>query len=177
MAILILQSSFYTYTYADENNSDTGGKPKLIFADAGWDSIRIHNEIASVIIENGYGYETDFITGSSPIVIKGLRQGDIDISMESWTDNIMDVYKPGIEKGEILELSTNYDDNAQGLYIPTYVIEGDSERGIEPLAPDLKSIRIFQSIRKYLRTQIIPVKEGYMVLLLIGFLTRYFVLK
>lgn len=141
MAILILQSSFYTYTYADENNSDTGGKPKLIFADAGWDSIRIHNEIASVIIENGYGYETDFITGSSPIVIKGLRQGDIDISMESWTDNIMDVYKPGIEKGEILELSTNYDDNAQGLYIPTYVIEGDSERGIEPLAPDLKSIK------------------------------------
>src|SRR5690606_17185396 len=26
------------------------------------------------------------------------------------------------------------------LYVPTYLIEGDAERGIEPLAPDLKSV-------------------------------------
>jgi glycine betaine/proline transport system substrate-binding protein len=61
--------------------------------------------------------------------------------MEAWTDNILDVYKPGIENGEIVELSINYDDNAQGLYVPTYIIKGDKERGIEPLAPDLKSIK------------------------------------
>lgn len=139
--MLILQSNFYSYSYASDANLDENQKPKLIFADAGWDSIRIHNEIAAVIIENGYGYKTDFITGSSPIVIKGLRQGDIDICMESWTDNIMDVYEPGIKSGEIIELSINYDDNAQGLYVPTYVIKGDKERGIEPLAPELKSIK------------------------------------
>ncbi len=136
LAILLLQSTFGMPVAAK-----TGEKPKLIFADAGWDSIRIHNEIAAVIIENGYGYKTDVLTGSSPIVIKGLRQGDIDICMEAWTDNIIDVYQPGIAKGEILELSVNYDDNAQGLYVPTYVIKGDKERGIEPSAPGLKSIK------------------------------------
>ncbi|WP_236910495.1 glycine betaine ABC transporter substrate-binding protein [Clostridium sp. Cult1] len=135
---LILQFSFNSYVYA--SNLD-GEKPKLILADAGWDSIRIHNGIAKTIIENGYGYETDIINGSSPIVIRGLRQGDIDISMESWTDNIKDVYYPGIQNGEIIELSTNFDDNAQGLYVPTYLIKGDSERGIEPLTPNLKSIK------------------------------------
>lgn len=139
--MLILQSNFNIYSYADKSSLAASEKPKLVFGDAGWDSIRIHNKIAAIIIENGYGYKTDEITGSSPIVIKGLRQGDIDISMESWTDNIADVYEPGIEKGEIVELSTNYDDNAQGLYVPTYVIKGDSERGIEPMAPDLKSIK------------------------------------
>src|SRR5699024_11288648 len=36
--------------------------------------------------------------------------------------------------------SVNFDDNFQGLYVPTYVIEGDPERGIEPMAPDLKYI-------------------------------------
>ena len=133
LILCIFQSSFFSFVYAE--------KPELLLADTGWDSIRIHNGIAAFIIENGYGYETDFVTGSSPIAIRGLRQGDIDISMESWTDNIKDVYYPGIENGEIVELSVNFDDNAQGLYVPTYVIEGDSERGIEPLAPDLKSIK------------------------------------
>lgn len=124
-------------------NKTAGGnnKDKLVFADAGWDSIRIHNAISGFIIENGFGYETDVMTGSSPITIRGLRQGDIDIYMEVWTDNFPEIYYPGIEKGEILELSTNFDDNAQGLYVPTYVIKGDKELGIEPMAPDLKSIK------------------------------------
>ncbi|WP_243641284.1 glycine betaine ABC transporter substrate-binding protein [Xylanivirga thermophila] len=138
----IILFSVNAYAYDNKNNSNEGQKKeKLIFADAGWDSIKIHNAIAATIIENGYGYKTDIMTGSSPIVIRGIRQGDIDICMESWTDNIKDVYEPGIENGEIIELSVNFDDNAQGLYVPTYVIEGDKERGIEPLAPDLKSIK------------------------------------
>lgn len=121
--------------------ANNNSKKKLVFADAGWDSIRIHNAIAGFIIENGYGYETDVMTGSSPITIRGLRQGDIDIYMEVWTDNFPEVYQPGIESGEIEELSINFADNAQGLYVPTYVIKGDEERGIKPLAPDLKSVK------------------------------------
>lgn len=121
--------------------SGSSSSKKLVFADAGWDSIRIHNSIASFIIENGYGYETDVMTGSSPITIRGLRQGDIDIYMEVWTDNFPEVYQPGIDSGDIVELSVNFDDNAQGLYVPTYIIKGDEERGIKPLAPDLKSVK------------------------------------
>lgn len=121
-------------------------KDKLVFADAGWDSIRVHNSIASFIIENGYGYQTDVITGSSSITLQGLIQGDIDIYMEAWTDNYKELYDSGIESGDIVELSVNFDDNAQGLYVPTYVIEGDEKKGIAPLAPDLKSV---QDLPKY----------------------------
>ena len=50
------------------NSSGTAVPTRAIgtikFAYGGWDSIRIHNEIARIIIENGYGYKTELIPGS-----------------------------------------------------------------------------------------------------------------
>jgi glycine betaine/proline transport system permease protein/glycine betaine/proline transport system substrate-binding protein len=71
--------------------------------------------------------------------------GDIDVHMEMWTDNLA-TYKDDIAQGRMQELSTNFDDNAQGLYVPRYVIEGDSARGIEPVAPDLRTV---EDLKKY----------------------------
>ncbi|GAF12587.1 ABC transporter substrate-binding protein [Bacillus sp. JCM 19045] len=112
----------------------------ITFADAGWESIRVHNAIAQFIIENGYEYETETTMGSTAITVQGLRDGDINAYMEIWTDNIRELYDESIESEEIIEVSTNFDDNVQGLYVPTYVIEGDEERGIEPMAPDLRTV-------------------------------------
>ncbi|MFK4997419.1 glycine betaine ABC transporter substrate-binding protein [Bacillus sp. N9] len=116
------------------------------FADAGWDSIRFHNSVAQQIIEEGYGYDTEVINGTTAATLQALQQGDINVYMEVWTDNAKDVYERAIDKGDIVKLATNFDDNAQGLYVPTYVIKGDAERGIEPVAPDLKTV---QDLGKY----------------------------
>jgi len=110
----------------------------ITFADAGWDSIRFHNAVARYIVEEGYGYSTDEVSGSTPVTLLGLEEGDIDVEMEIWTGNWGDAYYGPLEEGAFIELSVNYDDNAQGLYVPTYIIKGDQERGIEPLAPDLE---------------------------------------
>src|SRR5699024_1860828 len=112
----------------------------IVFADAGWDSIRVDNSIAQTIIEEGYGYDTDVTVGSTAATFEGLRQCDITVYMEAWTDNIKEVYEEALEAGDIEEVSVNFDDNDQGLYVPTYVIEGDEERDIEPMAPDLKTV-------------------------------------
>lgn len=112
----------------------------IVFADAGWDSIVVHNYIARTIIEEGFGYDTDETTGSTAATVQGLREGDINAYMEVWTDNIREVYDEAIESGDIEKVSVNFDDNDQGLYVPTYVIEGDPERGIEPMAPDLRTV-------------------------------------
>lgn len=112
---------------------------KLVFADAGWDSIKFHNEVARLIIENGYGYKTDVIPGTTAVTLEGLKRGDIDIYMEIWTDNIK-IYSEAISNGSFLEVSLNYGDNRQGFYVPTYLIKGDPQRGIKPLAPDLQTI-------------------------------------
>ncbi|WP_332651340.1 ABC transporter substrate-binding protein [Lysinibacillus sp. 54212] len=129
------------------SNEKSGDSIEVIkFADAGWDSIRVHNSIAQVIIEEGYGYKTEVVNGTTAATMQALEQGDINVYMEVWTDNVKDVYEKAVEKGKIEKLSTNFADNSQGLYVPTYVIKGDAERGIEAVAPDLKTV---QDLEKY----------------------------
>lgn len=118
----------------------------IVFADAGWDSIRVHNSIAQIIVEEGFGYDTEVTAGSTAATFQGLIEADINVYMEAWTDNIKEVYEEAIDNGDIEQLSVNFNDNDQGLYVPRYVIEGDAERGIEPLAPDLKTV---EDLKKY----------------------------
>lgn len=137
----VILISVLTIMLAACGGSDADGTiDEIVFADAGWDSIRVHNHIAQTIIEEGYGYDTDVTAGSTAATIQGLREGDINAYTEVWTDNIKEVYEEAIESGDVVEVSTNFNDNDQGLYVPTYVIEGDPERGIEPMAPDLRTV-------------------------------------
>lgn len=117
----------------------------LKFHDAGWDSLKFHNAVASIIVEEGFGIETEVVPGSSPALWLGLKEGDIDVQIETWSDNLPD-YQETIESGTVLELGTNMDDNMQGFYVPTYVIEGDPERGIEPMAPELRTV---EDLKRY----------------------------
>jgi len=115
-------------------------KPTLIFHDLSWDSAQVHNRIAAFIAEHGYGYETDFIASETASGWVGLRSGDININMESWTENIQKIYDEAIGSGDCVDLGSNFPDSWQGWLVPTFVIKGDAERGIEPMAPDLKSV-------------------------------------
>ena len=111
----------------------------IIFGDAGWDSMKFHNAVAMLVAEKAYGYETEEISGSTAITYNALLKGDIHVYMETWTDSIAP-YQDDVKEGRLVELGVNYDDNIRGLYVPRYVIEGDEERGIEPMAPDLKTV-------------------------------------
>jgi glycine betaine/proline transport system substrate-binding protein len=111
----------------------------IVFADYNWDSAILLNRIAQFILEEGYGYETDGIPGETIPLFQGQLDGDIDISMEIWIDQ-MPPYQPALDAGQVVELGNSVDDTVQGWWVPTYVIEGDEERGIEPMAPDLSHV-------------------------------------
>ncbi len=143
---VILSAAILIVLSACSGSSGDGEIDTIVFADAGWDSIRVHNSIAQTIIEEGYDYKTDVTSGSTAATIQGLRDGDINAYMEVWTDNIKELYEESIESGDVEKVSVNFDDNVQGLYVPTYVIEGDPDRGIEPMAPDLKTV---EDLKKY----------------------------
>lgn len=149
ISIMVLGLTACSGNGEKDNSGEQGtqeDKPKIILADAQWESIAFHNSVAQVIIEEGYGYDTEIISGSSAATFTGLENGDIDILMESWVQNIKEMYDGAIESGDIIEASVNFDDNRQGFYVPTYVIEGDEERGIEPMAPDLRTV---EDLKKY----------------------------
>jgi glycine betaine/proline transport system permease protein/glycine betaine/proline transport system substrate-binding protein len=114
-------------------------KGEISFADVGWDSILFHNAVAGTIAEKAFGYTWREVSGSTPITHEALLKGEIDVHMETWTDNIPR-YKQDLADGKLKELSVNYNDNIQGFYVPRYVIEGDPSRGIEASAPDLKKV-------------------------------------
>lgn len=111
----------------------------IVFADQSFDSVNIHNRIAGYILEHGYGYETDSTLTETAAMVQGIRNDDITLTMEMWVDNIPN-WEQYVEDGEIADLGTNYPESIQGWFVPTYVIEGDPERGIEPMAPDLESV-------------------------------------
>ena len=134
MVVLIL-----AVTLIGCGSDSAGGKGEIRFADAGWDSVRFHNAVAGLIAEEVYGYTWTEVPGSSTVVHEGMLNGEVDVHMEEWTDNLAS-YESDLEAGKFKEFGVNFDDNNQGIYVPRYVIEGDAERDIEALAPDLKYV-------------------------------------
>lgn len=126
----------------------------IVATDNGWDSQMLHNAIAKLVVENAFDdYSFNTSTGSSTMNWQSLIAGDIDLDIESWTDNVVS-YADDIASGNIVELGVLVPDSKQGLYVPRYVIEGDAERGIEAVAPDLISV---EDLKKY--PQIFPDDE------------------
>ena len=123
-------------------SAEQGADPvNVTLSDMSWDSIRVHNRIVALILEHGYGgYEFNYTEGSTVAMAQGLSQGDNDVIMESWHNNWLELWEEVTESGDVLDLGANYEGAPQGWYVPTYVIEGDPERDIEPMAPGLKSL-------------------------------------
>lgn len=114
--------------------------------DNGWDSQKFHNALAKYVLEHSYdGYELTFSTASTPMNWESMKAGDIDLDIECWSEN-MPTYKEDKEKGEIVDVGVLVPDSAQGIYVLRFVVEGDPEAGIKPLAPDLRHVR---DLKKY----------------------------
>lgn len=121
-------------------NQDSDVKDTIVFGDSSWDSIKIHNHIAGFIVEHGYDYPVDYQFGESLPLLQGLSKGGVDIMMEVWADNYGEAWDKMITDESAKNLGDNFPDAPQGWYVPTYMIKGDPERGIEAMAPDLKSV-------------------------------------
>ncbi len=115
------------------------GERDIVLADYNWDSAILLNRIAQFILEEGYEYDTDMIPGETIPLFQGQLDGEIDISMEIWVDQ-MPPYAPALEAGQVVQLGNSVDDTVQGWWVPTYMIEGDEERGIDPITPDLQHV-------------------------------------
>lgn len=119
---------------------ETAAKDPILFHDGGWQSLWIENAIAMFITEHGYGYPTEQISVSTDVMKTSLPLGDEHVNMEVWPINSQEWYDENIAAGTLIDLGQIFESATQGWYVPRYVIEGDPDRGIEPMAPDLKSV-------------------------------------
>lgn len=118
-----------------------GDQPTIVLADAQWQTLWILNAIAQFIIEEGYGYPVRIETVTTPVQQQAMTDGAIHVGMEMWYVNYLEWWNQALESGAILDLGPVFERSTQGFYVPRYVIEGDPQRGIEPMAPDLRSVQ------------------------------------
>lgn len=126
---------------ANENSSEATWEGPITFGDFAYDSEIVHNRIMQYIVENGWGYETESITATVAPMIQGLNANDVQIVSELYMQNQPDSFFNAIEDGTLVDLGPNYKKSIQGWFVPTYMIEGDAERGIEPMAPELETVK------------------------------------
>jgi len=111
------------------------------FYDGGWENIKINNAIAMYVIENGYHFPVKSIETRVPEMQNLLVKGELDVNMEMWRVLMNEWVSEQLESGTIFDLGPTYEAGSQGFYVPTYVIEGEPEREIEPMAPNLRSVK------------------------------------
>ena len=109
------------------------------FAGLDWPSARFHSATARYILNVGFSCDTEIISGSTVPLIKSLTEGEIDVVMEVWKNNAPTVYNKALEQKEVLELGILME-GIEAFFVPRYVVEGDAERGIEAVAPGLRSV-------------------------------------
>ncbi len=112
----------------------------IVFAGFDWDSAQVNNAIARYILEEGFGCTTEDIPGSTVPLVRGLVRGDIDVSMEIWFNTAPEFWHEAVETGDVLDLGLNMGAQEISFLVPRYVVEGDPARGIEAMAPGLRSV-------------------------------------
>lgn len=127
LTIALLMSAF-TLVACDQIDDI---KNTIVMGEGNWDSFTFHNQVVKIIIEEGYGEKVDIVPADTAVLLTGLASEDINIALELWSDNAP-TYDQDIIDGKYVEVSTNYDDNAQGLYIPRY---------LQVEYPDLQSVQ------------------------------------
>lgn len=116
-------------------------------AENDWTGQLIDINLAKVIMEDHMGLDVELVFADYQGQWAGLAAGDLDVAMEIWPSFSHDAHREWIDEKEKVEVIGPLGVvGGTGWHVPTYVIEGDADRGIEPMAPDLKT---YEDLNKY----------------------------
>jgi glycine betaine/proline transport system substrate-binding protein len=132
----------------DGEAADADGGMELVLFDGQWESLWILNEIFTVVAEDGHGHTVDAPTTSTAVMQESMPDGEMHVATEFWCMNIPDWCDEQLlpDDSPVEYTGVVFEDAVQGIFVPRYVIEGDEEEGIEPLAPDLQSVEDLEGL-------------------------------
>ncbi|WP_408899722.1 ABC transporter substrate-binding protein (plasmid) [Nocardioides sp. R1-1] len=122
---------------SEEVKSAAAGEGEVIVVRNNWTGQMISSEVGAQVLER-MGFEIEIQTLDSIAMWPAIAKADNMLQMEVWPP----VQKPQMQEwiddnGEATVVGENGYAGTEGWYVPTYVIEGDEERGIEPTCPGL----------------------------------------
>ena len=144
LAGLLMVIIAITVTFLASCTRAPSAPPAIKIASMAWQSNVPVINIMKSILEDELGYEVEFVPtlwGPDTFTALAKEPPGVDILAECWLPNFQSLVDEYItDKGQVEVVATSYV-GRQGFVVPTYVIEGDSKRGIEPMAPDLRSVK------------------------------------
>ncbi len=135
---------------------------QVTIGDFNWDSSNFHVAIVRTILEEGYGCEVDVITSSTVPILLALSKNEVNFVMEIWDNTWGESWKKYAEQNLVKKVGVNFEGAYEGWFVPKYVIEGDSDRGIEPFAPDLKTVFDLKKYKDIFRDREEPTKGRFL---------------
>ena len=116
-------------------------------AENDWTGQLIDVHLARIIMTEHLGIDAEAVFADYSAQWVGLANGDLDIGMEVWPSFSLDAHNEWIdEKKKVVKVGDLGVLGESGWYVPTYLIKGDAERGIEAMAPELKT---WEDIEQY----------------------------
>ncbi|CAI8941092.1 glycine betaine/proline transport system substrate-binding protein [Pseudomonas chlororaphis] len=135
----LLGTSLLTFSLLAQQAPAADKPAPIHFGDITWESGSLITEVLRLIVEKGYGYPTETLPGSTVSLEAALAKNDIQVIGEEWAGRSPAWVKAEAE-GKVFGLGDTVKGATEGWWVPEYVIKGDAERGIKPLAPELKSV-------------------------------------
>jgi glycine betaine/proline transport system substrate-binding protein len=115
-----------------------------------WTGNFIDTKLVEIILVEEMGYEVESVfLPSGPATWQAILTGDVDVAFEFWPSASPEGHQYLKEfggDGSVAYLGEVGIVGENGWWVPRYVIEGDPDRGIEAVAPDLKN---WEQLNKY----------------------------
>lgn len=139
MASIAFGAAAFLLAAAPAQASYCGDGKTVMFAGIDWESGVFITEVIKTIFAKGYDCKVDSIPGNSVTLEQATANNDVQIFAEEWLGR-SDVWNEATAAGKVLAIGKTFEGAAEGWFVPEYVVKGDAERGIAPMAPDLKSV-------------------------------------
>ena len=121
----------------EEMESDERGT--LYLVDQDWNGQLVTTAVAQILLEQEMGHTvaTKFAPADSAPLFLGLENGDFHFVCCNWPSYSADLLDEYVDADEatVERLGPVGISGETGWYVPSYVVNGDPERGIEAVAP------------------------------------------
>ena len=144
VALIVVLALGVACTQAAEESADSDARGTLYLVDQDWNGQLVTTAVAQILLEQEMDHTvaTKFAPADSAPLFIGLETGDfhwVCCNWPSYSAALLEEYVDASD-AEVDRMGSVGIKGETGWYVPSYVIDGDAERGIEPAAPDLKTV-------------------------------------
>lgn len=129
----------------DADADDPEARGTLYLVDQDWNGQLVTTAVIQILLEQEMDHTvaTKFAPADSAPLFIGLETGDFHFVCCNWPSysaSLLKEYVDAEDGAKVERVGTVGIVGETGWYVPSYVIEGDAERGIDAVAPNLRTV-------------------------------------